>query len=67
MSIDSVKEIKSLKCKIDKYESEREQMIENFKASNSVLLERIKELEGKSHLGERPQTAQVLSNISINN
>mmetsp|Transcript_38257 Transcript_38257/g.36615 ORF Transcript_38257/g.36615 Transcript_38257/m.36615 type:complete len:80 (-) Transcript_38257:52-291(-) len=39
-------------------------MIDNFKLSSSVLLERLKDLEAKQSLGERPQTAYVLSNIS---
>ena len=41
-------------------------MIDNFKLSSSVLLERLKDLEAQSSLmmgGERPQTANVLSKI----
>ena len=39
-------------------------IIENFKLSTSVLIERIKDLEANQTLGfERPQTAQVMSNI----
>lgn len=40
-------------------------MIDNFKLSSSVLLERLKDLEAQSSMiGERPQTANVLSKIS---
>jgi hypothetical protein len=40
-------------------------MIDNFKLSSSVLLERLKDLEAQtSMIGERPQTANVLSKIS---
>ncbi len=39
-------------------------MIDNFKLSSSVLLERLKDLESQtSMIGERPQTANVLSKI----
>jgi hypothetical protein len=39
-------------------------MIDNFKLSSSVLLERLKDLEAQnSMIGERPQTANVLSKI----
>ena len=38
-------------------------MVDNFKLSSSVLLERLKDLEAQTNLGERPQTAQVLNNI----
>ena len=40
-------------------------MIENFKLSSSVLLEKLKDLEAQtSMIGERPQTANILSKIS---
>jgi hypothetical protein len=39
-------------------------MIENFKLSSGVLLERIKDLEAQTSFGERPQTACVLSKLS---
>lgn len=39
-------------------------MIDNFKLSSSVLLERLKDLEFQSSMiGERPQTSNVLSKI----
>lgn len=40
-------------------------MIDNFKLSTGVLLERLKDLEAQSSFGERPQTANVLSKISM--
>jgi hypothetical protein len=55
-----------LNQKIDRIEREKQDMIDNFKLSSSVLLERLKDLEAQSSLmmgGERPQTANVLSKI----
>ena len=48
------KEIKYLNQKIHRIEQEREDMIDNFKLSSSVLLERLKDLEAQTSLGERP-------------
>jgi hypothetical protein len=39
-------------------------MIDNFKLSTGVLLERLKDLDSQHSLGERPQTATVLSKLS---
>ena len=51
--------------KIVRIEQEKQDMIDNFKLSSSVLLERLKDLEAQSSMiGERPQTANVLSKIS---
>ena len=37
------------------YEQEKDDMIDNFKLSSSVLLERLKDLEAQGNmLGERP-------------
>ena len=50
--------------KIVRIEQEKQDMIDNFKLSSSVLLERLKDLEAQtSMIGERPQTANVLSKI----
>ena len=62
--------------KVKYLENQKDQMIDNFKLSSSVLLERLKDLEQfkqqmeqMKHLGEqmnpleRPQTANVLNNI----
>lgn len=57
-------EIKYLTEKVDRIEKEKEDMVDNFKLSTSVLLERLKDLEAQSSMiGERPQTANVLSKI----
>jgi len=49
-------------------EAEKEQIIENFQVSTSVLLDRLKDFEAErvtsSGYGERPQTATVLSKLS---
>ena len=50
------REIAYLNQKIVRIEQEKQDMIDNFKLSSSVLLERLKDLE-------RPQTANVLSKI----
>lgn len=39
-------------------------MVDNFKLTTSVLLERLKDLEASQSFGERPQTACVLNKIS---
>lgn len=53
---------------MDRLEREKQDMIDNFKLSSSVLLERLKDLEAQTSgfmgMGERPQTASVLSKIS---
>lgn len=51
------KEIMYLNQRIGQLEKEREDMIDNFKLSSTVLLERLKDLEAQasgSMLGERP-------------
>ena len=53
--------------KVERLEKERQDMVDNFKLSSSVLLERLKDLEAEQAAmlgGERPQTANVLSKIS---
>ena len=64
--IDSQKrEIKYLTEKVSRLEQDKVDMIDNFKLSSTVLLERLKDLEEQtSMIGERPQTANVLSKIS---
>lgn len=58
-------EIRYLKEKLRLNEAEKEQIIENFQVSTSVLLERLKDFEAEklSSASERPQTATVLSKI----
>lgn len=59
------REIKYLNQKVERIEKEKQDMIDNFKLSSSVLLERLKDLEAQSSMiGERPQTANVLSKLS---
>ena len=59
------REIQKLTKKVKEYQEEKELIVNNFKQSTSVLLERIKDLESQQTLGhERPQTAYVLENIS---
>lgn len=53
-----------LKEKLEEAETEKTEMIENFRVSSSVLLERIKELESVN-LGARPQTANILKRIGF--
>ena len=49
---------------MSRLERDKTDMIDNFKLSSSVLLERLKDLEAQtSMIGERPQTAHVLSKL----
>jgi hypothetical protein len=44
-----------LNDKVERLEKEKQDMIDNFKLSSSVLLERLKDLEAQtSMIGERP-------------
>jgi hypothetical protein len=44
-----------LSDKVERLEKEKQDMIDNFKLSSSVLLERLKDLEAQtSMIGERP-------------
>lgn len=56
-------EIESLKSEIEHLKQESEVMVESFRISSDMLLERLKDLESSNFGGERPQTAQVLSRI----
>jgi transposase len=61
------RDIRYLTEKVERLEKERQDMVDNFKLSSSVLLERLKDLEAEQAAilgGERPQTANVLSKIS---
>lgn len=39
---------------MQRLEKDKEDMIDNFKLSTSVLVERLKDLESKNSIGERP-------------
>jgi hypothetical protein len=56
-------EIEKLKSEIDNLKQESEVMVESFRISSDMLLERLKDLESVNFAGERPQTAQVLGRI----
>jgi len=43
--------------RIEQLETDKEEMTDQFQLSNSVLLERLKDLEALTSFGERPQTA----------
>lgn len=55
-------QIKKYKAYIASLEREKMDLIENFKDTTNVLLERIKEYEEKD-IGERPQTAFIMKQI----
>lgn len=59
-------EIERLKSEIENLNQETEVMVESFRISSDMLLERLKDLESVNFAGERPQTAQVLSRIHEN-
>jgi hypothetical protein len=56
-------QITKLKAFILSLEKEKEDLIENFKTTTNVLLEKIKDLEHKSY-GKRPDTAIIMDNIN---
>lgn len=56
-------EILRLKAEIESLKQESEVMVESFRISSDMLLERLKDLESVNFAGERPQTAQVLGRI----
>jgi hypothetical protein len=55
-------QINKLKAYIISLEKEKEDLIENFKNSTNVLLNRIKDLE-QSMYGQRPQTPNIMAQI----
>lgn len=59
-------QIKKYKAYIGSLEKEKQDLIDNFKETTSILLEKIKELEEKNY-GERPQTAVIMDGIKNNN
>lgn len=54
--------IKKLKAYIASLEREKEDIIENFKNTTNILLERIKQKEYEDY-GVRPETAKIVENI----
>jgi len=51
-------EVLNLSKKVNNLENDKDNMVDSFKLSSGVLLERIKDLEAQGNLGyERPQTA----------
>lgn len=59
------REIEQLKKELEEQKQESEVMIESFRISSDLLLERLKDLESVNFGGDRPQTAQVLRNIDM--
>lgn len=59
-------EIERLKSELESLKQESEVMVESFRISSDMLLERLKDLETVNFHGERPQTAQVLGRIHKN-
>lgn len=57
-------EVRRLRTKIEVLEREKDDMVDNFRTTTKVLLERIKELESElSETKSRPQTAAVIERI----
>ncbi|CAI2372507.1 unnamed protein product [Moneuplotes crassus] len=59
------REIEELKNQLEEQKQEAEVMVESFRISTDLLLERLKDLESVNFGGDRPQTAQVLRNIDM--
>merc|ERR1711879_353030 len=56
--------MKRLRLKIETLEREKDDMVDNFRNTTQILLNRIKELEGElSESQSRPQTAVVIERI----
>jgi hypothetical protein len=55
-------QITKLKAYIHSLEKEKEDLIENFKTTTNILLEKIKDLENKNY-GKRPDTAVIMDKI----
>lgn len=53
-----------MKSEIERLTQENESMVEGFRISSDMLLERLKDLESANFAGERPQTAQVLGRLN---
>lgn len=57
-------EVKWLRRKVETMEKEKDEMIDNFRVTTQVLLDRIKDLEMQvSDANSRPQTAAILEKI----
>lgn len=57
-------EVRRLRSKVASLEREKDDMVDNFRTTTKILLERIKELEGElNHSQTRPQTAAVIDRI----
>lgn len=56
-------EVRKLRHKVETLEKEKEEMVDNFRVTTKVLLERIKSLEAQLSASSRPQTAAVLARI----
>lgn len=56
-------EISYLKQKVKTQAEEKDVIVESFKTSSGVLLERLKDLEGQGQ-DARPETGSVLSKLS---
>ena len=60
------KQIQKLKAYIQSLEREKEDIIENFKNTTNILLEKIKQKEFEDY-GIRPETAKIVENIKDRN
>lgn len=56
-------EVSRLRCKVDSLMREKDDMVDNFRETTRILINRIKELEGQVSGSSRPQTAAVLDHI----
>lgn len=57
-------EVKRLRSKVEALEREKDDMVDNFRNTTQILINRIKELEGQlSESQSRPQTAVVIERI----
>lgn len=56
-------EVKRLRSKVQSLQREKDDMVDNFRSTTQILLNRIKELEADDAHDARPQTAAVIDRI----
>ncbi|OLQ00201.1 hypothetical protein AK812_SmicGene17165 [Symbiodinium microadriaticum] len=57
-------EVRRLRSKVQALQNEKDDMVDNFRSTTQILLNRIKELESND-AQSRPQTAAVIDRIEV--
>eukprot|EP00931_Biecheleriopsis_adriatica_P075067 TRINITY_DN49015_c0_g1_i1.p1 TRINITY_DN49015_c0_g1~~TRINITY_DN49015_c0_g1_i1.p1 ORF type:complete len:449 (+),score=99.09 TRINITY_DN49015_c0_g1_i1:58-1347(+) len=56
-------EVRRLRAKVQSLQREKDDMVDNFRSTTQILLNRLKELEARDDSQSRPQTAAVIERI----